>query len=205
MNFLKFFTVFISGLTLVSCGMNKYQSNDFQNKTQNHRIVAVLPAVVTNTATLFFNSKEIKDPTNSAGQEAQRLLYNELLSQKMKKKNPIIIDFQDIVTTNQILQSHSIGNRNLSAYSMTDLAKILDVDAVVYTTIEQRHDVAGAVISGKASSLLGKIILTSALYNGSDGSLLWRNFDSSDLSPTDLPADVLTRYAFLTAYNFPYR
>lgn len=198
----------------------------FLEKTANHRIIAVLPFEMVFTGK---KSKKLTPEQIGKIEEAESLafqdsLYRLLCLEQGRYRYPVRIDIQPVEKTNRILEEQGIGLRDCWSKEPVELARILQVDAVVRTRVEKRRYMSGLASFGLelgATILnvlseefpLGFLIPTATkriradcfLYNGKDGYTLWaRNVqDHADwsLSANDI-IDWINRHF---ARKFPYR
>jgi hypothetical protein len=212
----------------ISCGVNKFESEEFKTRTANHKQVAILPPVIqyTNPKTGSIILK--KDKTEQMQTESyslQKHLYQKLLNQKTIK-NPITVNFQDIIRTNDILKKNNIQTNQLLEKTPEELSKILGVDAVVVNRVEKEimidEKILGVakvgvqildVLKGPSSTAgspaglvkTGVMKLNSSLNDGKDGFVLWNSFKDFDITLDNLPDDILIQYGNQCARSFPYR
>jgi len=219
---LLFSFLFATNFIIISCGVNKYEAGDFKQRTQSHQIIAIIPPVIT-----YSSAVRVNNPYEQINQERfylQNELYNRLLKLKTGNK-PIRIQFQDINATNEILRKNSINNEELKSASMTKLAQLLEVDAVLFISVNKNLKVDNSVIDiyqtgkqigdilgktpknteGLNEVSLGKINIVSSIFNGVDGYLLWRDQDEYNVTADFKFDQMVSQYVYLCGYNFPYR
>lgn len=218
-----FIAIFI--LFLFSCSNKYYTADNFSEKTEKHKVVAILPAEV------VFSGKQPKNLTPEAIASAeeresidfQYALMNSILNHANTKKYYTTVNFQDINTTQKILEENNISIRDSWKKNDEELAKILGVDAVIRMNIrKQRYmsdeasygvGVAKQVIykTGIGSkvpvpSSVGKTYDIYATCNLlSDNQTLWNdNYKRS--TDYDTPANVIVEWITDDfGENFPYK
>ena len=224
----KIFFYFVLFFGLVSCSVKTFQASNFDQKTVNHKTIAILPPII------FYTTPKIGKLTVYETKEQQIMeesksfqehLYHRLLRQSNKSKKAISISFQDIVKTNQLLNKAGIKQDKIESMSAEDLSKLLGVDAVVISTIEKALLIDGKQIEilglGKQvldvftnttrtptvtnAVKLGDLKLTSSLKNAQDGQVLWKAWDDFEITIDHLPNEILTSYGNSCAKSFPYR
>ena len=134
-----FIAIFI--LFLFSCSNKYYTASNFEEKTENHRVVAILPAEVT------FSGKQPKNlsPDDIAKAEEresvdfQYALMNSILNHANTKKYITTVNFQDINTTLKILEKNSISVRDSWNKDDNELAKLLGVNSVIRMNIRKQR------------------------------------------------------------------
>jgi len=134
-----FIAIFI--LFLFSCSNKYYTADNFSEKTEDHEVVAILPAEV------IFSGKQPKTSTPEAIAQAeeresidfQYALMNSILNHANTKKYYTTVNFQDINTTQKILEQNNISVRDSWKKNDEELAKILGVDAVIRMNIRKQR------------------------------------------------------------------
>lgn len=216
-----------TAILVTSCGVKKFESEEFVIRTANHKMVAILPPVIqyTNPKTGSIILKDDKaTQMQTESYSLQKHLYQKLLNQKTVK-DPITINFQDIIRTNDILKKNKIENKDLLEKTPEELTKILGVDAVVINRVEKEImidekilgianvgvQILGAINgpgnnSGQAGMVkTGVMKLNSSLNDGKDGFVLWNSFKDFDITLDNLPDAILIQYGNQCARSFPYR
>lgn len=134
-----------------SCSRPRYYaSTNFMRITENHKLIAVLPAEI------IFTGKQPKNmtPEAIASMEEQesidfsRSLVNGILRNANSRYYYLFINVQDIYTTKKLLEEHNISVRQSWTYDDKELAKILGVDAVVRMHIQLRRYMSDAASYG---------------------------------------------------------
>lgn len=223
-NLLPGFTaIFI--LFLFSCSNKYYTASNFEEKTENHKVVAILPAEVT------FSGKQPKNLSLDAIAKSeeresidfQYALMNSILNHANTRKYITTVNFQDINTTLKILEQNNISVRDSWKRDDNELAKLLGVNSVIRMNVrKQRYmsdeasygvGVAKQVIykTGIGSkvpvpSSVGKTYDIYASCNLlSDNQTLWNdNYKRS--TDYDTPANVIVEWITDDfGENFPYK
>ena len=128
-------------LFLFSCSNKYYTASNFEEKTEDHKVVAILPAEVT------FSGKQPKNlsPDDIAKAEEresidfQYALMNSILNHANTKKYITTVNFQDINTTLKILEKNSISVRDSWNKDDNELAKLLGVNSVIRMNIRKQR------------------------------------------------------------------
>ncbi|HET9746700.1 MAG TPA: hypothetical protein VFP97_13380 [Chitinophagaceae bacterium] len=128
-------------LFLFSCSNRYYTAGNFSEKTEDHKVVAILPAEVT------FTGKQPKNmsPEAIAGAEEresidfQYALMNSILRHANTRKYITTVNFQDINTTQKMLEQNNISVRDSWKKDDNELAKLLGVDAVIRMNIRKQR------------------------------------------------------------------
>jgi hypothetical protein len=128
-------------LFLFSCSNKYYTAGNFSEKTEDHKVVAILPAEI------IFSGKQPKNlsPEDIAKAEEtesvnfQYALMNSILRHANTKKYITTVNFQDINTTQKILEKNNISVRDSWKKDDEELAKLLGVDAVIRMNIRKQR------------------------------------------------------------------
>ena len=162
---LPFLSFALAFFLFTSCGHKYYTTSNFEEKTDEHRVVAILPAEMIFTGKQPKNLSEedvakIEDQESSAFQLA---LYNSILRHANTNKYITTINFQDVNTTQKLLEEKAITTRD--SWKMTDkeLARLLGVDAVIKMRIQKQR-----YMSDEAS--YGITVAKQIIYNTGIGS-----------------------------------
>lgn len=214
-------------IVFVSCGTNKnvYKSSDFESKSYRHQNIAVLPVHITQSGHKAKNTTEeaINTANEQLGYTFQESLQAYLLRYTSRNKKGPVISFQGLQKTNAILSRNNIDIKEAYNRQPEELAKLLGVDAVLMTTLENEKNVSdgeayglkagrailGAIGQGNRAGVLyinsSEINMNTYLYDAADSKLLWQTFRKGG---TDLPTavdDLVEYYSNWIAKNFPYK
>lgn len=126
---------------LFACSNKYYTAGNFSEKTEDHKVVAILPAEI------VFSGKQPKNlsPENIAKAEEtesvnfQYALMNSILRHANTRKYITTVNFQDVNTTQKILDQNNISVRDSWKKDDNELAKLLGVDAVIRMNIRKQR------------------------------------------------------------------
>ncbi|WP_339741045.1 hypothetical protein [uncultured Sunxiuqinia sp.] len=156
-----------------------YENPAFDKIAEEHQIIAVVPF----DATVSLRPKQMKDISpeqlqrmeQSEGESVQMAMYSWFL--KREKRDQLTVKVQDTNTTNALLKKNGITYENLTDYTPEELARLLEVDAVVSGKFETSKPMSegaslalGALIGFWGST--NKAVLNMFIHNASDGQLL---------------------------------
>lgn len=116
-----------------------YISSRFGEITADHHIIAVIPFEMRFTGRMpdKLTEEDILDLEEAESQAFQISFYNEILRSTRNGRKSIRVDLQDYNKTLDLLDGHNIGIRDSWEMAPEELAKILNVDAVVRARIEK--------------------------------------------------------------------
>jgi hypothetical protein len=214
-------------LSLAACGTNRvvYQSPDFKEKAARHQTIAILPFHIVQTGHVGKNENRetIKESNEKWGYAFQESLQASALKYTSRNRKGQPVSFQAIQKTNAFLKEGGLTIDDLYSKKPEDVAKLLGVDAVLMTTVENDKNfsdgVAYAAAAGRAiinviskngsGNTLGvnasDINMNSYLYDAADSKLLWKTYRQGG---TDLPSNVdglVEYYSNWIAKKLPYK
>ena len=129
-------------VVVFSCKSQKYYtSNEFEQATANHQLIAVVPAeiVFTGTPPKKLTPEDIVKIEEAESIAFQEALYNNILEHANGRKYYTRVEFQDISTTRKILTDNNLPNRKAWGISDKELATLLKVDAVVRMRVQKKR------------------------------------------------------------------
>jgi len=180
----QYFKKLLLFIGLISCSLfgqtSLYEHPDFVKIAKEHQKIAVLPF----KTTVKLRPKQMKEISTEQlteleikeGLSVQSGMYSWFL--KRKKRGKLTVDVQDPKRTNALLTKNGITQENLFEYTTEDIAKILEVDAIVSGTLQTNKPMSeGASIAlgilvgfwGSTNTAVANI----SIHNATDGELLW--------------------------------
>ncbi|MEO7049286.1 MAG: hypothetical protein ABI091_28540 [Ferruginibacter sp.] len=201
----------VAAIICFGCGPTIYKSQDFESKTASHKIVAILPAEVSISLRPNEMKKTSMEQLNASeektGLEIQDKMYTWFLKRSNKFK--YTVTFQDISKTNAILLQNGIGYGDMRAKTKDELARLLNVDAVISTRADMKKPMSegAAVAVGLLVGAWGStnnIQTTISINEAKQGDLVWKydyHADGSVGSSTTNLVNALMRNA---SKKFPY-
>lgn len=174
--------------------------------------IAILPFKI--TSNVKANTKEISDYRKQ--EEDFGFLFQEKLSAYFfERKSDFSVKFQDKELTNQYLEKNNVNYKDLPNYQPSELAQLLDVDAVisgkvfVYKDINASEKVIGNAfwfgIIGGATTKIGETRCDIQLSSGKTDAVLWlykKQFKKIAKMKSELFFEILEKEAFR---KFPYQ
>lgn len=135
---------------LGSCAHKYYKASNFEEETVDHKKVAVVPAemIFTGTKPKNLTEEDIAKIEETESISFQQSLYDNILRYANSNKYETTVNFQDIITTQKILEQNNITARD--SWRMTDkeLSEKLGVDAVVRMRIRKQRYMSDAASYG---------------------------------------------------------
>lgn len=157
-----------------------YENPKFPGIARTHEVIAVLPF----NATINLRPKQMAEISTEqlnklsqdGGYGIQQSMYSWFLARK--QRGGLIVDVQSPVETNAIMQRNNIDYLNMSSYTPQELAKILNVDAVIMGQFQSSKPMSegASVALGLLVGFWGttdKAVLNMFIYNGVDGETLF--------------------------------
>ena len=197
---------------LSSCGPQIYKASNINTVASTHHTVAILPASVSITLRpnqmKKMSGENLYELAQKTGYDVQDKMYGWFL-RKGSKFN-YSVSFQDINTTNSILNKAGISYEDLKNFDRGELASKLGVDAVLDSRIIMDKPMSdGAAIAMQV--LIGTygttnhVHTTVNLYDTKSGTLLWK-YDHDVNGSTGSSADQLVNALMRNvSRKLPYR
>jgi len=128
-------------LFLFACSNKYYTAGNFSEKTEDHKVVAILPAEITLSGKLPKNlsPEDIAKSEETESVNFQYALMNSILRHANTKRYVTTVNFQDINTTQKILDQNNISIRDSWKKDDNELARLLGVDAVIRMSIRKQR------------------------------------------------------------------
>jgi hypothetical protein len=218
-------------VSLFACNVNRnvYKADDFDNQSATTQVIAVLPFQLTSTGYRPKNvtEQDLQQANERWGYTFQESLHSYLLSRSGRKRKGPVTQFQSLQKTNAILREQNLDLVTLYQKRPEEVAKLLGVDAVIMTTLEQHKNmsdgaayglfaartVASVTRNNPGVNTLGPVLwipsdnvrMSCYLYGADNSNLQWRTFRQGG---TDLPTSVQGQIDFFCdwiARKFPYK
>ena len=222
------FSIITVAAIIAGCAKS-YTTPHFNAKARDHKIVAVVPFEMVYTGKLPKNMTEQQKITieEAESKAFQMALYNAILSRSGMKKKQIKIEVQPVEKTLRLLDTAGIGSRESWNLPPETLAKALGVDAIVRTKIEKERfmsDLASFGIQvaqdildllklpnpvdiytpGETVNKTYNVKFDSQIFNGNDGSLLWKVYGIQEADWDQKPDEIIHQLNYFLARRFPY-
>jgi len=151
-----------------------------------------------------FDAEGNKAEEAKEGINMQEGLYTFLL----RKSKSYTVSFQDAETTNILLKKAGLFDK-LDITLKDSICKVLNVDGIIGCNYEYEKtgSEAGAIASSVLLGFGGHVAtgtLTMHLYNGKDGTLLWRFAKEMNEGAFTSANDMMERMMRKVSRNFPY-
>ena len=201
-----FIAAFILMTPFLGAQTSLYENPAFDEIAKEHKIIAIVPF----KTQVKLRPRQMKDMTDehlsrlekAEGEGLQTGMFSWFLKRK-KRGKLTTLEIQQPSRTNALLKKEGIDYDNIYEYTTDELAKILEVDAIIsgdYETnkpMSEGASVALSLLIGFGGST-NSAIVNMNVNNGADGQLLW-NYNKKvrgglGSSPEDL-VNVLMRKA----------
>jgi hypothetical protein len=138
---LPLYFIIIFPVILFSCSNRYYTAGNFSKKTEDHQLVAILPAEVIFSGKLPKNigPEAIAEAEESESIHFQYALMNSILRHANTRKYITTVNFQDINTTQKILERNNITTRSSWKMDDDEIARLLGVDAVIRMRVQKKR------------------------------------------------------------------
>lgn len=208
----KILLFFVSLLILLNaCGPKIYKSNEFDNVTSKHKIVAILPAEVSinlrPNAARKMTAEEMENNRQATGYAIQDKMYSWFLRRSDKFK--YTVKFQDVSKTNSLLKDAGISYAGLRDKSKESLAKLLGVDAVI-SNITRMDKPMSEGVAVAVGILIGSWVSTNNvtttinIHEAKQGDLIWKYDYAARGSVGSSPENLVNALMRNASRKFPY-
>lgn len=123
------FVLTLFATTMAMGQKNIYESIRFDEYTEDHEILAIVPFIANLELKKAVDQDELDVLAQKEGYAVQNAL--ETYFSRRKKRKKFNVDFQNIANTNAILAQNNITYDNIDTYTTKELCKILEVDGII--------------------------------------------------------------------------
>ena len=202
----------LMAVSLCACATHEaYLNPQFGPTTSAHHTVAILPFHV--------SISRVRLPKNLSAADVERMEHEEglavqtqLQTQLLRRAERYTVQFQDVARTNALLAQAGINADSLDAHTMDELAKVLNVDAVISGRIERSKPMAtgtaialGVLFGAAFMGNTNRVGVNLQIHNGQDGALLWTFAHQFGGSIGSNPENLANALMASIARRLPYR
>lgn len=195
------------GVAFVSAQKNIYESSRFDELTESHEVLAILPFLAQLKLEQKVSSSEVRNLAQKEGYAVQDAL--ETYFSKRKKRKKFNVEFQNIEDTNAILAQNNITYENIDVYTTKELSKILNVDGIISGNLDLNILLSKGVDTDFSlldyfggNSNYGRIGLK--ISDSNTGKLLWKYEKEITKKTGKNTSELIDRMMKLAAKKFPY-
>lgn len=201
------FYVFLFLCISVTAQKNIYESSKFDDLSQGHEVLAIMPFLTTLDLKDKVTKDELKQREEMEGLAVQNAL--ETYFSKRKRKKKFSVDFQNIKNTNAILAKNNITYQNIDIYTVKELSDILGVDGIISGNLDLNILLSKGIpddfsfldyFLGDAN--FGRIGIK--ISDGITGKLLWKYEKEINKKSGKNTDDLIDRMMKLATRKFPY-
>ena len=200
------YLLIITSLT-VSAQKNIYESKNFDDLTENHRVLAIIPFLTNLDLDDGISKNELKQLEEKEGYAVQNAL--ETYFSKRKRKKKFSVEFQNTKNTNAILAQNNITYKNIDVYTIKQLSEILQVDGIISGNMDLNILLSKGVPTEFSfmdyflgDSNYGRIGIK--ISDGTSGKLLWKYEKKINKKTGKNTNDLIDRMMKLATRKFPY-
>ena len=198
---------FLMGTLILHAQKNIYESDAFDELSQKHEVLAILPFITH----LDLKENLTKDELNAMEKKEGLAVQNALESyfSQRKKKKKFSVDFQNTKNTNAILAQNNITFENMDIYTTKQLSELLQVDGIISGNLDLNVLLSDGVATnfsiidyflGEAN--YGRIGIK--ISDGDKGKLLWKYEKEINKKSGKNTNDMIDRMMKLASRKFPY-
>ncbi len=186
---------------------NIYETPKFDDLSENHEILAILPFLTNLDLKDKISREELKVLEEKEGDAVQEALETYFSQRKKKKK--FSVEFQNVKNTNAILAKNNVTYENIDIYTIKELSEILGVDGIISGNLDLNILLSKGVstdfsfmdyFSGDAN--YGRIGIK--ISDGATGKLLWKYEKEINKKSGRNTNDLIDRMMKLATRKFPY-
>lgn len=186
---------------------NIYESSSFDDLTQEHQVLAIVPFITHLDLENEISKKELKSREEKEGYAVQNAL--ETYFSRRKKRKKFSVEFQNIKNTNALLAKNNIHYDNIDVHTIKELSEILGVDGIISGNLDLNVLLSDGVDTkfnvldyflGDAD--YGRIGVK--ISDGTTGKLLWKYEKEINKKSGKNTDDLIDRMMKLAARKFPY-
>ncbi|WP_127141427.1 hypothetical protein [Flagellimonas marinaquae] len=202
--------VFVLALFATTLGMgqkNIYESIRFDEYTEDHEVLAIVPFIANLELKKAVDQDELDVLAQKEGYAVQNAL--ETYFSRRKKRKKFNVDFQNIANTNAILAQNNITYENIDTYTTKELCKILEVDGIISGNLNLNILLSEGVptdfsildyFSGNAN--YGRIGVK--ISDGETGKLLWKYENEISKKTGKNTNELIDKMMKTASRKFPY-
>ena len=203
---LLLYLLLITSLT-VSAQKNIYESKNFDDLSQDHKVLAIIPFLTNLDLKDGIQKNELKQLEEKEGYAVQNAL--ETYFSKRKRKKKFSVEFQNTKNTNAILAQKNITYENIDVYTIKQLSEILQVDGIISGNMDLNILLSKGVPTEFSildyflgDSNYGRIGIK--ISDGASGRLLWKYENKINKKSDKNTYDLIDRMMKLATRKFPY-
>lgn len=203
--------VILSLIIINSCGPKIYKSNEFDDVTSKHKIVAILPADVTimlrPNQSKKMSADELEKNRETTAYAIQDKMYSWFLRRSDKFK--YTVKFQDVSKTISLLKDAGLTYKDIRLNSKESMAKLLGVDAVISNItrmdkpMSEGVAVAVGILIGQWGST-NNVTTTINIHEAKQGDLIWKYDYVAQGSIGSSPDNLVNALMRNASRKFPY-
>jgi hypothetical protein len=193
--------------TSLNAQKNVYESSKFDILSEDHHIVAIIP---------FFTHLELEENVTKVEsrklEEKEGYAFQDALDTYFglgNKKKKFSVDFQNIQNTNAILAQNNVTYNNIDTYTIEELSKILQVDALISGNLNINILLSEGI--PEEFSFMDYILGDSnygsigiKISDGKTGKLLWKYENEINKKSGKNTADLIDKMMKKLVRKFPY-
>lgn len=195
---------FLSGF--VNAQKNIYESNRFDELTEEHELLAIIPFLTELELESSSSEEELRQFAEREGYAVQDAL--ETYFSRRRKRKKFNVEFQNVQNTNALLTKEGIDYTNIDVYTTKQLCKILNVDGIISGTLDLNILLSKGVptdfdfLDYFTETNYGRIGIK--ISDGTTGKLLWKYEKSITKKTGKDTEDLIDKMMKLASRKFPY-
>ena len=203
----KFLVLSLFMVVSLNAQKNIYESKSFDDLSNNHEVLAVLPFLTNLDLEDGISRNELKRMEEREGYAVQNALETYFSQRKRKKK--FSAEFQNTKNTNAILAQNNITYKNIDVYTIKQLSEILGVDGIISGNLDLNILLSEGIPTEISfleyflgDSNYGRIGIK--ISDGTTGKLLWKYEKKINKKSGKNTNDLIDKMMRLATRKFPY-
>ncbi|MEN1784778.1 MAG: hypothetical protein AAGF77_06510 [Bacteroidota bacterium] len=195
------------GTLSVSAQKDIFVSSRFEELTEDHQVLAILPFITQLELQQPSTKEELRKFAEREGFAVQDAL--ETYFSRRKKRKKFNVEFQNIQETNALLSQNGITYSNIDIYTVKQLAKLLKVDGIINGSLDLNVLLSKGVSTDfnlldyfRGDANYGRIGIK--ISDGTSGKLLWK-YEKAITKKTGKDTDeLIDKMMKAASRKFPY-
>lgn len=226
MDFKLTISAFLLFTIITSCNRRSFHASDIEEKTKEHKTVAILPFDIEVTGRLpkGWDEAQKQEVIETESEIFQHALISQILNTSTKRRGKFTVSFQSVDKTRAIFSKNAITYADFKNKDPQELANLLGVDAVFKVKMHKKRYLSNveSIAVGQGVQILRNVVnvptiipsgigktndvrIVGSLVNGEDGTILYNFTGSCATDWSRQPEAVVNQISRWIGKKFPYR
>lgn len=219
--------LFFTSLLLTSCTRN-FTTAQYDEEAHTHETIAILPFEIITTGKMppDLSAEDLQMIEAEESRAFQAAFHSYLLRHSSRRNRRLQVNLQSFHKTLEVLEANDISIKNSWTYDSAELARLLEVDAVVRGQIRKNQLISDLASFGiqtgaeivrvltrnnpvagvpGALSTSKQVDVSYQLLSKNDGNVLWAYAGAVDADWSARANDIIENITAQSVRRFPYR